>query len=74
MQAISGQALSQGGSMGAMHFSSKAPMPPLKGDGKGLDYNETFCNVFLYYIIQSNFRKLQLSKKNNVAMLITVFI
>jgi len=49
MQAISGQALFEGKSMGVVHFSSKAPMPPLKGDGKALD--ETFCNILLQYTI-----------------------
>lgn len=32
ISAISGQALFEGRSMGVSHFSSKAPMPPLKGD------------------------------------------
>jgi hypothetical protein len=72
MQAISGQTLFEGRSMGAMHFSSKAPMSPLKGDGKALDYYEMFCNVFLYYIIQSKFQNLQTTNNNNVTILITL--
>jgi len=32
ISAISGQTLFEGRSMGTVHFSSKAPMPPLKGD------------------------------------------
>jgi D-alanyl-lipoteichoic acid acyltransferase DltB (MBOAT superfamily) len=72
MQAISGKTLFEGRSMGAVHFSSKYPMPPLKGDGKALDYYETFFNVFLYYIIQSKFQNLQTTTNNNVTMLITL--
>jgi len=73
MQAINRQVLSQGRSVGAVHFLSKAPMPPLKGNGKALNHYEPFGNNFLYCIIQSKFQRLLLNKKKNVTMFITLF-